>query len=191
MKYLKISSVLAGISLICALILAGMDMLTSPIIAKNNEQTEYETIVSIFNSYDKEKSEVVEGPYSSDYILSKILAKDSSGKSLGTIYTLNGKNAYGNIKLMVAIKDGEVLQVEFLENGQSFASTVNQHVISNYPSSEKNSIDVGFVSETNKYEGSLNQQELDLVDVKCGATYGAKLVKELVSAALNDAKGGK
>ena len=190
MKYFKISSILAAIALVCAVILAAMDLLTSPVIAKNSEQTEQDTIVSIFSDYKKEKSEVVAGPYSSEYIESKIIAKDSSGNTLGIVYVVNGKNAYGNIKLMVAIKDGKVYQVEFLENGQSFASTVDKHVVSNYPSSEKKSIDVGFVSESSKHEGSLSASELANVDVSCGATYGAKLVKELVSAALNDAKGG-
>ena len=190
MKYFKISSILALIALFCALILAGMDLLTSPIVAKNNEQTEYDTIVSIFKDYDKDKSERLEGPFDSSYIESKILAKDKDGNELGLVYTVNGKNAYGNIKLMVAIKDEEVYQVEFLENGQSFASTVDGHVSSNYPSSDKKSVEVGFVSEKKKYEGTLDEDDILAIDVKCGATYGAKLVKELVSAALDDAKGG-
>ena len=190
MKYLKISSILGAIALVCALILAAMDMLTSPVVAKNSEETELNTIVSIFSAYNKDKSEVVAGPYSSDYIESKTIAKDSNGNTLGIIYVVNGKNAYGNIKLMVAIKDNKVYQVEFLENGQSFASTVDSHVTANYPSSEKKSIEVGFVSEKSKYEGTLDSGALSNIDVSCGATYGATLVKELVSAALNDAKGG-
>ena len=40
MKYFKISSILAAIALVCALILAAMDMLTSPIVAKNNKETD-------------------------------------------------------------------------------------------------------------------------------------------------------
>lgn len=190
MKYFKISAILASIALICSLVIAGMNLLTSPIVAKNNQETEYNTIVSIFNSYDKDKSQVFEGPFD-NYIESKILAKDKDSKELGYVYTVSGKNAYGTIKLMVAIKDGKVYQVEFLENGQSFASTVDKHVSQNYPSSEKKSIEVGFASDSSKYDGQLDQDALNNIDVACGATFGAKLVKELVNAALNDAKGGK
>ncbi len=190
MKYLKISSILAAIALICAVLIAAMDMLTSPVIAKNDEQTEYDTIVSIFNSYDSSNSEEVSGPYSSDYIEKIIIARDNNKNDLGKVYTVSGKNAYGTIKLMVAIKDNQVYQVEFLENGQSFASTVEGHVTSNYPSSEKDSIEIWFKSDSSSYAGTLNNDELANIDVSCGATYGAKLVKELVTAALNDAKGG-
>ena len=187
MKYLKISSILGAIALVCALILAAMNMLTSPVVAKNSEETELSTIVSIFSAYNKDKSEVVAGPYSSDYIESKTIAKDSNGNTLGIIYVVNGKNAYGNIKLMVAIKDNKVYQVEFLENGQSFASTVDKHVHANYPSSEKKSVDVGFTSDAQKFEGTLDEDDVANIDVACGATYGAKLVKELVNQALEDA----
>ena len=188
MKYFKISSILAAIALVCALVLAAMDMLTSPIIAKNNKETEKNTIVSIFKDYNEEKSVSVDVPEDNAYILAIVLAKDSSGNELGYVYTVSGKNAYGTIKLMVAIKDNEVIQVEFLENGQSFASTVDKHVHANYPSSEKKSIDVGFTSENQTFEGTLDESDVANIDVACGATYGAKLVKELVNAALEVAE---
>ena len=164
MKYLKISSILAVIALFCSLVIAGMNMLTSPIVAKNNQQTEYNTIVSIFNTYDKDKSQVFEGPFA-EKIESKILAKDKDGNELGFVYTVSGKNAYGIIKLMVAIKDGRVYQVEFLENGQSFASTVDKHVTENYPSSEKKVIELGFKPASSKYEGDLDEDELTDIDI--------------------------
>ena len=94
---------------------------------------------------------------------------------------------------MVAISaNNTVYQVEFLENGQSFASTVKSHVKSSYNSSKEE------VYELNPYSdgeqavvGELTQDQVNNVDVKCGATYGATLVKDLVNIALQDAKGGK
>lgn len=190
MKYLKISAVLASIALVCALIIAAMNLLTSPIIAKNNAESEQKTILSIYESYDQEKSQTFDGPFG-NYIESKILAKDKDGNELGYVYKVSGKNAYGNISLMVAIKDGKVYQIEFLENGQSFASTVDKHVSENYPSSAKKSIELGFSSEAKRFEGELSKEDVADIDVSCGATYGAKLVRELVNAALDDAlKGG-
>ena len=173
--YFKISLVLASIALVCAAILAALNMLTSPIIEKNDKKKETETIQA------------------NSAITKKIIAKDSSAKVLGTLYTVTGKNAYGTITLMVAIAENKtVYQVEFLENGQSFASTVKSHVKSSYPSSEDK------VYELNPYSDNeaakvdpLSGDDVNGIDVKCGATYGATLVKDLVNIALADAKGGK
>ncbi len=192
-NYLKISVVLASIALVCALILASLNMLTSPIIAKNDEKKETETIQAIYENYDSSKSKVESIDGLNSAITKKITAKDSSDKVLGTLYTVTGKNAYGTITLMVAIStNNTVHQVEFLENGQSFASTVNSHVKTNYHSSKED------VYELNPYSsgeevviGDLTDSQVGSIVVKCGATYGANLVKELVQIALTDAKGGK
>jgi len=194
--YLKISVILASIALVCALILAGLNMLTSPVIAKNNEQKEIETIQKIYEDYNSEKSKNVALDGLNSAITKKIIAKDESDNLLGTLYIVTGKNAYGTITLMVAISDeNTVEQVEFLENGQSFAGTVKTHVKTSYHSSKES------VYELNPYKsgeavevGSLTKEEVnneDIVDVNCGATFGAKLVRELVNIALDDAmKGG-
>ena len=39
--------------------------------------------------------------------------------------------------------------------------------------------------------GSLSAEDIENIDTKCGATFGAETIKELVNAALADAKGGK
>ena len=46
-KYLKISIILGSIALICAAILAALNLVTSPIIAKNSEKTMKDTIKTI------------------------------------------------------------------------------------------------------------------------------------------------
>lgn len=185
MKYLKISAVLASIALVCSIILAAMNLMTSPIISKNKEQTELQTIQKIFSEYNQEKSSVVESD--NEAIIKKILAADKDGNALGYIYNVSGKNAYGTISLMVAIKDGSLYQVEFVTNEQSFASTVESHLHSSYPASDKKSIELGFSSNASSDKvGSLTEEEVDDVDVKCGATYGAKLIKELIKIAFDD-----
>ena len=185
MKYFKISAVLAAISLVCALIIAGMNLLTAPVISKNQAETELKTIQKIFADYDEEKSQVVAG--SDEKINKKIIATDKNGKLLGYIYNVSGKNAYGTITLMVAIKDDNLYQVEFVTNEQSFASTVDGHLSSNYPSSKKSTIELGFYSDSNSQAvGELTEDEVDDVNVKCGATYGAKLIKELIQVAFED-----
>ena len=192
-NYLRISVILGAIALVCAAILAALNMLTSPVIAKNDEKKETETIQAIYSNYDSEKSTVESLDGLNDSITKKIIAKDSSDKVLGTLYTVTGKNAYGTITLMVAIStNNTVYQVEFLENGQSFASTVNSHVKSNYHSSKEEAYELNPYSDGNQVEvGELTQDDVKNVNVKCGATYGATLVKDLVNIALADAKGGK
>ena len=137
-NYLKISAILGSIALVCAIILAALNMLTSPIIAKNDAKKETETIQAIYKDYDSDKSQDVTNTVTNSSITKKIIAKDKNGKLLGTLYIVTGKNAYGTITVMVAISENNsVHQVEFLENGQSFASTVKSHVKSSYNSSKE------------------------------------------------------
>ena len=193
MKNFKISATLGIISLVCALLIALINMVTSPIIDTNDKQTELTTCKEIFEKYDESKSESKSGNDLSgkDAAIIKIIyAKDSSGTALGTIYKVSGKNAYGTITLMVGIDaNNSVCQVEFIENGQSFASTVNGHVLENYPSSESTDVHVGaYEKSSGEKISSLDSSKIDGIDVKCGATYGATLVKDLVKIAQNDAK---
>ena len=193
MKNVKISATLGIISLVCALLIALINMVTSPIIAANDKKTELETCKEIFEAYNEEKSVSKDLTGKNEAILKIIEAKDSNGEQLGTIYKVSGKNAYGTITLMVGINaNNEVCQVEFIENGQSFASTVNNHVLSSYPSSESTDVHFGAYEKSNSEKvGALNDSKVASIDVKCGATYGATLVKELVTVALTDAKEAK
>ncbi len=188
-KNFIIAGILCGIALVCALCISGINMFTSKIIANNAIATELETCQSIFSDYDADKSETQ--TVSGGTIIKKVLAKDSNGNELGYIYTVTGKNSYGVITLMVAIKDNKVYQVEFLENGQSYASTVESHVKDNYPSSKDDVIYPFIKPEESPSIGSIDKDTVNGIDTSCGATYGANLVKELVQYALNDALGGK
>lgn len=187
-KNLLISAILGGISLVCALLIASFNMITSGIIADNAAKNELATCQAIYSEYDAEKSELID--VENESIVKKILAKDSDGNELGYLYTVTGKNSYGAITLMVAIKENKVLQVEFLENGQSYASTVATHVKENYPSSKDEVIYPFIKPEETPVVGELGAQEIEGIDTKCGATFGAALVKDLINVALADAKGG-
>jgi len=185
-KNFKIASILGGIALVCALLIALVNMLTANTIASNNSKKELNTIQAIFSDYDASKSQVQEA--NDSYIEKKIKASDSNGKVLGYLYTVSGKNAYGSISLMVAIVDDKVYQVEFLENNQSFASTVYTYLKTTYPSSADTAVHVGAYSSTDVKINSLTKEAVTNVDVSCGATYGATLIKNLVLAALNDGR---
>ena len=198
-NYFRIAAVLGAITLVCAVVLALMNMLTSPIIAKNNDKTKLETIQKIYEDYDSEKSkdyetEEIEALNLDDSVVDVVRVNNSNGDLKGYVFTVGGKNAYGTITLMVAIsKDTNnqnvVHQVEFLENGQSFASTVDAHVRSSYHTSEKNALVLDpYSSDDSVTVGDLTSDQVDDVVVECGATYGAKLVKQLVEVALQSAE---
>lgn len=192
MKYAKIASVLGAISLFCALVISLFNLLTSPIIKDNNKAKEEKIYKELYSEYDSDNSKEIEDlkGVSSDII--KIMEiHDKNDNVLGFVYTVEGKNAYGGISLMVAIEEGPIVkQVEFLSNTESFASKVASHVRNNYPQSESDSITISPYGEEESADvPALNENDVALIDVKCGATYGATLVKNLVKSALDDAKG--
>lgn len=184
LKNLKIASILGGIALVCAVLIALVNMLTTNTIASNKSKKELATIQAIFEDYDKQEEIKTDGAY----IDKKIKAFDKDGNLLGYLYTVSGKNAYGSISLMVAIVDDSVYQVEFLTNDQSFASTVYNHLKTSYPSSADTAVHVGAYKDSSLDISSLSKEEVENMDVNCGATYGATLIKNLVLAALNDGR---
>lgn len=188
-KNIKIASVLCLIALICALLIASFNMLTSGIIESNNEKTELQTIKSIFSDYDSELSTNIESKDNSK-ITKIIMAKSSNGDVLGYLYTAIGTNAYGKITLMVAVKNDKLIQIEFLENTQSFASTVTSHVQNTYPCKAENVIYIGIKPTDTATVEPMTLSDVNKIDTSCGATYGADLVKSLVLACLNDESRG-
>jgi Na+-translocating ferredoxin:NAD+ oxidoreductase RnfG subunit len=72
------------------------------------------------------------------------------------VYNTTGKNAYGQVDLLLSVEDGKVAKMYVVTNTESYGPTLEDNYI-------------------NKYN---NGYLTDLADVKCGATYGAKTVKE-------------
>lgn len=189
-RYLYVSGILGAIALVCAVLIALMNMLTNPIIKKNNENKISETYTKIYSDYYSNE-EVEFTKEDKSYIKGKVKALDKDGNVLGYIYTTSGKNAYGEVSLMIGITDGNVVDVEFLTNTESFASTVSSHVKGNYPSSIDSVIEVNPYGSLDTIDiGYLSINEIEAIDIKCGATFGATLVKSMVLAALTEAKEG-
>lgn len=198
-NYFKVAGILGAIALICSALIALINMATSPIIQKNDEKTVEETYSVLYDKFQTKAVSKNDVEYASDsngYITNKVEALDSSKNVVGYIYTVSGKNSYGGISLMVGIeKNGNeyvVCDVEFLSNTESFASTVNSHLKSTYPSSKSTDIDLNPYGKNESVDvGSLNENGVNNVDVKCGATYGATLIKNMVSACLSEVKEAK
>lgn len=166
-KNLITAAILMSICLVCATLISGINMITAPMIEENSVKKEAELCKKIFVNYDTAKDTITEG-FASTEITKLVIAADSSSNTLGYIYTVSGKNAYGVITLLVGIDTNkELVSVEFMENGQSFSSETANHV-------------------TDNYIGGIMIDDVNTIDTVCGATYGAKLVKELVSTAFSD-----
>ena len=72
------------------------------------------------------------------------------------VYNTTGKNAYGQVDLLLSVEDGKVAKMYVVTNTESYGPTLEDNYINKY--------NKGYLT--------------DLADVKCGATYGAKTVKE-------------
>ena len=81
----------------------------------------------------------------------------------GYVYSTTGKNGYGQVDLLLSINNGEIGKIFVVTNTESYGPTL-----------EENYIDL--------YNYGLLEHGLE--DVQCGATYGAKTVKEQCDDAL-------
>lgn len=164
-QYLKVALVLMLIASICAVLIALLNTVTAPIIEKNAYDKEQNTLSVMFN--DATFTEVEHGDYPE--IEKKFIAKSNADDTeLGYVYIVSGKNAYGMIRLMVAVKDNKAIKVEVMDNTESFKKNVNT-----------------FIDDKVKVN-ELTLDDANNLDVKCGATYGAKLVQSLITIVLTE-----
>ena len=144
-----------------ALLIAGADLLTHDRIEENTLQKEMSMLHEYFGEpeYDG-KSFKIEGV---DY-LSKYYVVRLDNDELSYVYRADGKNGFGEISLLAGIKeDAAIYSIRVIENGQSYASTLEDNYLKP-------------LYESNDKEAALN-------NVECSATNGAKLVRKLVLAA--------
>lgn len=165
-KYLKAGGILCAIGAVSALLITGTNVLTAPIIAANNKAKEAAAYQAIYTATASVSDAVtVSGKYVSSYVV----ASDTSGTVLGTIYT--GTASYGqtvNMKIMVGISGAKAKpvlgKVSILNNGATggFDTTV----VSAY---------------VNPYNN--DPSDTTLAAVKCGATAAATSIKLIVDEA--------
>lgn len=174
-KYALTALVLTLIASVCAALIASVNLFTSPIIKKNNEEKKAKLCQEIFEAYTADKSETILDDFTSDSIEEMIVAYDANGNLLGFIYTVKGSNAYGEIKLLLGItSEMKLAGVQFITNGQSFSNETDTHLKNQY--------------KENMTEADVDHLDLSNSDVTAGATFASKLIRNLVKAAFDDAK---
>lgn len=170
-NYIKFPLVLGLISACSGLLIGGVYMLVNPTIVNNQNATELAARQEVFaeaTAFDK-----IERDFSDCTYLKEVYAATNEDGLLGYLYRGEGANSYGAISLYAGIIPDEVgtlKTVSLLENTQSYASIVNDWV---------NVTFLAPIDDTNS------------IDVSCGATRGATIVKNIVLEAQADyLKGG-
>ena len=165
-KYVLTAVTLGVIAASGALLIAGTNMVTRDKIAQNEQESINSGIVTIFG----------EGAYFNDYSLPALpegeeytyittcyQVKDNKDLITGYAFRTDGSNNYGKISLIIGYNTGGIYKgLSVVANEQSFASTLKKGYLDVIKNGEKT---------------------IDEVDVSCGATYGAKLVRNMVEEA--------
>lgn len=164
-KILKCGLVLFAIAGISSTLVSVVNHFASQVIAKNNKEKEEKLLREIYPSGDISSPISVNINHIEKYW-------EISNKEQGRIYKCSGKNAYGSITLLVGISSEFKLgRMSFLDLNQSYAQTLKDNYITPYMNS--------------------SNKEVALDNVSCGATFGAKLIQEMVLEAVANYKEGK
>ena len=163
-KYILTSITLGLIAASGALLIAGTNMITKDRIAENEQKSINNGIVTIFgdpyfsnDDYDVDNYQYVKHVYVVKNSFSSFITPD------GYAFLTTGSNNYGKISLIIGFDSSCVYRgLSVIANEQSFASTLKK----------------GYLDEIKD-----GNKTVDDVSVSCGATYGAKLVREMVNEA--------
>lgn len=164
-KYLTVSITLGLIAGCSALAIGLTNMVTADRIVENNRIKEENGLKEVFE--DKNVTIQQDETFQAEsytFVQKKWNVTDSSNQKYGTIYKTSGRNAYGTITLLLGFNQSDVFSnMVVLENTESYGSTLDENYI--VP-----------VSTGNR----------DYDDVKCGATYGAKTIRDMIDEAKKD-----
>lgn len=162
--YLYVGAILAGIGILSAAVIVGTNLITEQRIKENEIAAKNKAMGEVFSDCTfGEETKISDIEYLVSYT-------DAFKGELeyGSVYYTSGKNMYGSISMMVGIYvNGEVGHISLVENTESYASTIEDEYLLPY---------------------NENPTEESLDATKCGATYGANLIKDMAKAAQNHFK---
>lgn len=158
--YIFTSLTLGLIAAASALLIGGSNMLTKDKIAQNETNKINSGIAEIFGESAAISSEA--NLENNDYkYVNYVYTISSSDNEVGYAFRTSGSNMYGKISLIIGFDTNEKFKsLTIITDEQTYASTLEE-----------------------KYLDQINKGERDINDVNCGATYGAKLVRDMVNEA--------
>ena len=169
-KYVKIAVVLTSICLVCALLVAGVNLFTAPKIEEYQKQLTMEAYMEFFPTMDANNSVIVEDGFKSSYVKEKMTVKDANGADIGIGIKVSGRNSYGVITLIVGLDlDGKLIGISCTENGQT-----------------KSAAELTAWAE-NDFTAGMTTDDVTDLPIVSGATFGSNLIKTLVQAAFSEA----
>ena len=159
-KYILTGVILGSIAAVAAGLIAVTNLITAPKIKQNEVDAVNSGISSIFGEGASVKEEADLNGY--QYVAHYYSVISSSNEFLGYALKTSGSNMYGKISLIAGfdVKSHSFMSLSLVSNEQTYASTL-----------------------VDNYVTPLNDDSRDLEDVSCGATYGAKLVRDMVNEA--------
>jgi hypothetical protein len=157
--YILTSVTLGAIAAASALLISASNMVTKDKIAQNEIDSINSGIAKIFGESAKILNEGKVEDSSYKYVSYYYEVK--SNEDAGYVIRTTGSNMYGKISLIIGFNyDEEFKSLSVITNEQTYAQTL-----------------------VDNYLVPLNEGSRDLNDVSCGATYGAKLVRDMVNEA--------
>ena len=163
-RALYVGAFLGGLCGVLGLAIAGGDLLTRETIAANLVAKENAGLKKAF-AYDGAEFSEPTAVTNNDRI-NKYWTVRLASEEIGRVYSVSGTNAYGNVSLLVGLEiDTSLYGVVVLENTESY----------------------GQVLDENYLEPLIGADDKDSAvnNVTCGATYGAKLCRDLINEAKN------
>lgn len=163
--YILVSITLGAIAAVAAGVIGLTNLVTKDRIAENEQKRIQAGIVDIFG----ENAEIVEEftVKNQGYVVYGYQIKNDESELDKYALRTTGSNSYGKVSLLVGVsEDSETHDFDFtrlsvIVNEQTYASTLED-----------------------EYLDPLNDGG-DINDVNCGATYGAKLVREMINQSID------
>ena len=162
-KYLLTAVTLGAIAMASGALIGATNLVTADKIKQNEANKINEGVKDVFNlpnGYVADRGEL--NGYTYVKHCYSIKESEDSPTFAGVAFLASGSNMYGKVSIIVGFTLAQELSgVYFVTNEQTYASTLVEN-----------------------YVDPVNAKTRDYEDVKCGATYGATLVKDMI----NDAK---
>lgn len=169
-KYLMTAVVLGSIAMASGLLIGATNLVTSGPIAEYEKNQINSGIKAIFSdcenlyySNDEDVEIGKDNPYVTHiyYLYDGTNENDYDNAFVGFALKTEGSNSYGKIALIIGFDaSANYESISVIKNEQSFASTLNK-----------------------KYISKVKTKDREIDDVSCGATYGAKLVRDMIKNA--------
>ena len=169
-KYIVTAITLGAIAMTSGLLVAGTNLITRGRIDEYEKSQINNGIQNIFDNYENahytsvdgiERNKTTNRYVTNVYYVYGIKEGETDETFAGWAFKTIGSNNYGKVSLMIGFNADRVYKnISVVTNEQSFASTLKK-----------------------KYIIKVQAGEREVADVSCGATYGAKLVRDMVTCA--------